>query len=152
MGRHATIWSLPTRPGHRIPARISLRGWHPLNLNFFLTILDPKNGGVSILCGKKRPIHIARELTKRYEESIGKTINEALEYFIINKPKGEFTIVLGGKQNRPRNKTSESEALNKLNSFIKQGEKSNLAARKIAEETGYEKKWLYSKLHKGLDK
>ena len=47
---------------------------------------------------------------------------------------------------------SESEALNKLNRLIKQGEKSNIAARKISEESGFEKKWLYSKLHKRLDK
>ena len=107
---------------------------------------------LSMSCGKERPIHIARELTKRYEESIGSTIEEVLRYFIINKPKGEFTIVLGGINNQQKNKTSESEALNKLNILIKQGEKSNVAARKIAEESGYEKKWLYSKLHKKLDK
>ncbi|WP_269611047.1 16S rRNA (cytidine(1402)-2'-O)-methyltransferase [Prochlorococcus marinus] len=108
---------------------------------------------LSNLCGNKRPIQIARELTKRYEESIGKTIEEVLRYFIVNKPKGEFTIVLGGNSNNNNNnRISESEALNKLHELIKQGEKSNIAARKIAEETGYEKKWLYSKLHKKLDK
>ena len=108
---------------------------------------------LSISCGKDRPILIARELTKRYEESIGKTIEEVQKYFVLNKPKGEFTIVLGGNNNiKQKNKTSESEALNKLNILIKQGEKSNIAARKVAEETGYEKKWLYSKLHKKLDK
>ena len=51
-----------------------------------------------------------------------------------------------------KNKITESEALNKLNKLIKQGEKSNIAARKVAEETGYGKKFLYSKLHKKLDK
>ncbi len=109
---------------------------------------------LSIACGKERPIQIARELTKRYEESIGKTIEEVLKYFIANKPKGEFTIVLGGKKknNKHKNKTSESEALDKLSRLINQGERSNIAARKIAEETGYEKKWLYSQLHKRLDK
>ena len=109
---------------------------------------------LSILCGNERPIHIARELTKRFEESIGKTIEEVTEYFIANKPKGEFTIVLGGNNNnnKQKDKISESEALNKLNILINQGEKSNIAARKVAEETGYEKKWLYSKLHKRLDK
>ena len=104
------------------------------------------------MCGKDRPIQIARELTKRYEESIGKTIEEALKYFITNKPRGEFTIVLGGNNNKQNNKTSESEALNKLNILIDQGEKPNFAAKQIAEETGYDKKWLYSKLHKKLDK
>ena len=108
---------------------------------------------LSLICGKERPIQIARELTKMYEESIGRTIEEVLEYFNINKPKGEFTIVLGGKNdNQGTNKISESEALNKLDRLIKQGERSNIAARKIAHETGYEKKWLYSKLHKKLDK
>ncbi|WP_413678348.1 16S rRNA (cytidine(1402)-2'-O)-methyltransferase [Prochlorococcus sp. MIT 0916] len=107
---------------------------------------------LSISCGKERPIQIARELTKRYEESIGKTIEQVLIYFNTNKPKGEFTIVLGGNTNKLENITSESLALNKLNSLIKQGEKPNLAARKVAEETGYKKKWLYSKLNKKLDK
>ena len=108
---------------------------------------------LSIACGKERPIQIARELTKIHEESIGETIEEVLEYFIINRPRGEFTIVLGGNNNhKQETKISESEALNKLNILIRQGEKSNIAARKVAEETGYTKKWLYSKLHKKLDK
>ena len=111
-----------------------------------------KYTNLSIFCGKGRPIYIARELTKRYEESIGKTIEEVIKYFILNKPKGEFTIVLGGNNNKQETKISESEALNKLNILIRQGEKSNIAARKVAEETGYTKKWLYSKLHKKLDK
>jgi len=106
---------------------------------------------LSIVCGIERPILIARELTKRYEESIGKTIGEALEYFINNNPKGEFTIVLGGN-NKEERKIKESEALCKLNNLIKQGERSSNAAQKVAEETGYNKKWLYSKLHKELDK
>ena len=107
---------------------------------------------LSILCGKERPIQIARELTKRYEESIGNTIEEVLDYFLINKPKGEFTIVLGGNNKKKENIVNESEAIYKLNSLIMQGEKSNVAAQKIAKETGFKKKWLYSKLHKKLDK
>ena len=108
---------------------------------------------LSTLCGKERPIQIAKELTKRFEETIGNTIEEAIEYFKINKPKGEFTLVLGGYIEKNKvNKISESEALNKLYKLIESGERSNIAARKIAHETGYEKKWLYSKLHKKLDK
>ncbi len=108
---------------------------------------------LSTICGKERPIQIGRELTKIYEESIGGTIEEAIKYFNINKPKGEFTIVLGGQQKQNKYiRISESEAINKLNVLIKNGEKSNIAARKVADETGYEKKWLYSKLHKKLDK
>tara|TARA_Y100001968_G_scaffold137125_1_gene125350 strand:+ start:1601 stop:2488 length:888 start_codon:yes stop_codon:yes gene_type:complete len=107
---------------------------------------------LSVACGESRPIKIARELTKRYEEFIGNTIEEVIEYFTFNKPKGEFTIVLGGNKNMQEKKISESEALNKLYRLIEEGEKSNVAARKVSEETGYEKRWLYSKLHKELDK
>ena len=107
---------------------------------------------LSDLCGKERPIQISRELTKRYEETIGKTIEEVLAFFMMNKPRGEFTIVLGGNKNPQENKKSESEALTELNNLINLGEKPNIAAKKVAEETGYKKKWLYSKLHKKLDK
>ena len=107
---------------------------------------------LSTSCGKERPIQIARELTKIHEESIGETIEQVLEYFIKNRPRGEFTIVLGGNNNKQEIKISESEALNKLNMLIKQGERSNIAAHKVSKETGYKKKWLYSKLHKKLDK
>ena len=107
---------------------------------------------LSISCGKDRPIQITRELTKRYEESMGGTIDEIRNYFMKTPPKGEFTIVLGGNKNKQRNKISESEALDRLNNLIKEGERSIIAARIIAEETGFEKKWLYSKLHKRLDK
>tara|TARA_B100001250_G_scaffold19248_1_gene16509 strand:+ start:376 stop:1266 length:891 start_codon:yes stop_codon:yes gene_type:complete len=108
---------------------------------------------LSTFCGKERPLQIARELTKIYEESIGRTIEDAINHFSNHKPKGEFTLVLGGKkENKNEHKMSEKEALNKLNRLINQGEKSNIAARKVADETGYAKKWLYSKLHKKLDK
>ncbi len=104
------------------------------------------------LCGNDRPINISRELTKRYEESIGKTIEEVLLYFTKNKPRGEFTIVLGGNNNQKEDKLSESEALKKLYTLINKGEKAGIATRKVAKESGYNKNWLYSKLHKDLDK
>ncbi len=107
---------------------------------------------LSTFCGETRPIKIARELTKRYEELIGETIEEAIKHFKTNKPKGEFTLVLGGNNYNQKITISESEALMKLNNLINQGEKSNVAAKKVANETGYKKKWLYSKLHKNLDK
>ena len=44
MGRRGTmIWDLGTAPRGRISLRISPGGFHPLTLNFFPPILDPKN-------------------------------------------------------------------------------------------------------------
>jgi len=108
---------------------------------------------LSILCGKERPIQIARELTKRYEETIGNTIKDTIEYFKSNSPKGEFTLVIAGKKKDSHiERASESEVLNRLNELITNGEKANAAARIVANETGYKKKWLYSQLHKKLDR
>ncbi len=44
-----------------------------------------------------RKVAICRELTKIYEEIYRGRLDEALEYFIENKPRGEFVIVLEGK-------------------------------------------------------
>lgn len=42
----------------------------------------------------EKELSISRELTKIYEETFRGTIKESLDYFEINKPKGEFVIVL----------------------------------------------------------
>ena len=104
---------------------------------------------LSNLCGNERPIQIGRELTKIFEESIGQTIQEALDYFEINPPKGEFTIVIGGNPNYKKdNILNELEVMKKLKILINNGQKPKEAARIISEETGYSKNWLYSELHK----
>ena len=104
-------------------------------------------------CGQERPIQIARELTKRYEETIGPTIKEAKDYFKKNNPRGEFTLVLGGNLNQKNNhKLSEEEVITKLQNLLSKGQSSKDAAQIISKETGYSKKWLYSKLHTNLKK
>lgn len=47
--------------------------------------------------GAERQIVIGRELTKIHEEFIRGTIEEAEEMFKSRKPKGEFVLILGGK-------------------------------------------------------
>ena len=53
---------------------------------------------LAMVCGHERPLQVARELTKLHEEFIGPTIGSAIEHFKNNKPRGEFTIVLGGEE------------------------------------------------------
>lgn len=47
--------------------------------------------------GEERQLVIARELTKIHEEFIRGTVREIKEIFKDKKPKGEFTVILGGK-------------------------------------------------------
>ena len=51
-----------------------------------------------------------------------------------------------------KNPISENEAINKLQMLIQKGQSAKDATQKISEETGYSKNWLYSQLHKKLDK
>lgn len=51
--------------------------------------------------GGKRPACIARELTKMHEEVLRGTLKELLEHFKTHKPRGEFTLVIGGKTAPP---------------------------------------------------
>lgn len=45
-----------------------------------------------------RRIAVCRELTKMYEQIYRGTLKEAVEYFIENRPRGEFVLVLEGKK------------------------------------------------------
>jgi len=44
-----------------------------------------------------RPISVSRELTKLYEETLRGTVTEMIEHFTNKPPKGEFVVVVGGK-------------------------------------------------------
>tara|TARA_B100000700_G_C15024125_1_gene847251 strand:- start:1038 stop:1910 length:873 start_codon:yes stop_codon:yes gene_type:complete len=103
---------------------------------------------LSELCGPGRPITLARELTKIYEEQIGPNIQEALKYFKKEKPRGEFTIVLGGNPHSDKIITDESVLVKDMNELIKKGRSSIEAAKEISKISGQSKRFLYSLLHK----
>ncbi len=44
-----------------------------------------------------RPLVIARELTKKFEELFRGTVTDALEYFQQHAPRGEFVILISGR-------------------------------------------------------
>lgn len=48
--------------------------------------------------GLERQISISRELTKLFEETVQGTIEHVLQHFKQNPPKGEFVIVLKGRE------------------------------------------------------
>jgi 16S rRNA (cytidine1402-2'-O)-methyltransferase len=47
--------------------------------------------------GAERPMSVSREITKIHEETIRGTLQEVLNYYTTNPPKGEIVIVVGGK-------------------------------------------------------
>jgi 16S rRNA (cytidine1402-2'-O)-methyltransferase len=89
-----------------------------------------------------RPITLARELTKRYEEFWRGTIGEALVYYETTVPKGEFTVAIAPT---PQTATvfSESEIVTELQNLIAQGLSRSEASRQLAERTDLSKREIY---------
>jgi hypothetical protein len=50
------------------------------------------------LFGSSRKVSISRELTKIYEETVRGELSEMLDHFTKNPPKGEFVLILSGKE------------------------------------------------------
>lgn len=48
------------------------------------------------VCGAERPAAVAREISKLHEEIARGTLQELIDHFSQNNPKGEIVIVLGG--------------------------------------------------------
>ncbi|MDR1336394.1 MAG: 16S rRNA (cytidine(1402)-2'-O)-methyltransferase [Tannerella sp.] len=51
--------------------------------------------------GRDRPVSVSREISKRYEETLRGSLEEIISHFSVNEPRGEFVIVMAGK-NRAR--------------------------------------------------
>jgi 16S rRNA (cytidine1402-2'-O)-methyltransferase len=53
---------------------------------------------LALVMGNDRKVSVSREISKIYEETINGTLEEVNQHFIKKAPKGEFVIVLDGKQ------------------------------------------------------
>lgn len=93
----------------------------------------------------ERRISISRELTKVYEEIRHTTLKEAIEYFETNEPRGEFVLVIEGKE-----KIQGDELLNNLplkehiNYYINQGMQKKDALKSVAKDRGVSKRDVYN--------
>lgn len=96
----------------------------------------------------ERQIAVARELTKLYEEIFRGTLEQALEHFTAQPPRGEFTLVVSGC---PARQTHWSvEELQEALRLAKQGgEPPAQVARRLAAESGWKKSEIYALLVSG---
>tara|TARA_B100001057_G_scaffold494310_1_gene590600 strand:- start:491 stop:1354 length:864 start_codon:yes stop_codon:yes gene_type:complete len=97
-------------------------------------------------CGGDREIQISRELTKKFEEHIGDTIDMALEFFKGKKILGEITIVVKGINKTNYLKNDKSLIKKELNELIKAGLSLSAASKFLATKTNLTKGEIY-KLH-----
>lgn len=94
-----------------------------------------------------RKISLCRELTKIHEEAFRTTLSEAVEYYIVNKPKGEFVIVIEGAKAEDILKSETIEqAYEQVKNLVSKGMRGADACKEIAKSTVFSKGELYALL------
>ncbi len=105
------------------------------------TLQDLANQG-----GDQRPIAIARELTKRYEQFWRGSLSEAIATWTPENPacpiKGEFVLILGGVLPVTHQPT-EAEIIAALADRMAQGMSRSAASREIAGQLNLSKRSVY---------
>lgn len=94
-----------------------------------------------------RKISLCRELTKIHEEAFRTTLSEAVRYYTVNKPKGEFVLVIEGAKAEDILKAETIEqAYEQVKSLVSKGMRGADACKEIAKSTGFSKGELYALL------
>lgn len=100
-----------------------------------------------------RNIAVARELTKKHETVNRGTVGKVLEYFKENEPKGEFVLVLEGKDKEKikEDKIASFEEMTieeHFNMYIEQGMSEKDAMKQVAKDRGIGKRDVYAYIKK----
>ncbi len=60
--------------------------------------------------GPERKVSVSRELTKKFEQTVRGTLAEVADYFREHEPKGEFVIVVAGREKERSDRREEGQA------------------------------------------
>jgi 16S rRNA (cytidine1402-2'-O)-methyltransferase len=93
-----------------------------------------------------RPIAVARELTKIHEEIFRGTVQQAREHFNRIEPRGEFTLVVGGKAGETAGPWGEEQLFQALREGLAAGQPQSRLAGEIAAKSGWERREVYRKI------
>ena len=100
-----------------------------------------------------RELTICRELTKRYEEAFQTTLNKALEKYSNSEIKGEFVLVIAGKDEQiieleKRSKWENMSIAQHVDYYMNQGNDKKEAMKMAAKDRGVSKRDIYNELMK----
>ena len=102
-------------------------------------LIDLKN-----ICGGLRHLVVVKELTKKYEKHFGNNIDEALNKIIKTEPRGEYTVIIGGNQNKNDIKENLDKNLIKdLKELINAGLSHKDASNYLSKKSGKSKNQIY---------
>ncbi len=101
------------------------------------TLLDIKT-----VLGEKRKIVMVRELTKKHQEIIRGNIDEIIDRFLQQDPRGEFCLLIGGKMREPM-KLNEEQLIKEVDDLIEKGMDKKEAFKLKARQYNLQKSVVY---------
>lgn len=98
-----------------------------------------------------RRLTICKELTKRHETAFQTTIKEAVAYYEVNEPRGEFVMVIEGRSREELKQEAiaqwmELSVEEHMEVYLSQGMEKKEAMKKVAKERGVSKREIYQAL------
>jgi 16S rRNA (cytidine1402-2'-O)-methyltransferase len=96
----------------------------------------------------ERKVALCRELTKLHEEILRFTLNEAVEYYSLNSPRGEYVIVVAGKTDveileEEKAKWEMLSIEDHIKKYINEGMNKKEAIKKVAKDRNMPKADVY---------
>jgi len=100
-----------------------------------------------------RKITLCRELTKKFETIFPTTLEDALEYYETNEPRGEYVLVLEGKSHQQKKEEKQAELSEvpieeHMKLYEEKGIDRKEAMKLVAKERGISKRDVYNYLLK----
>ncbi len=104
-----------------------------------------------------RQISLCRELTKKYETVMRTTISGALTFYGTEEPRGEYVLVIEGKDVKEtieeKEKAWKSEPIEEhMERYLSQGMDKKAAMKQVAKDRGIRKRDVYQSLMEGETK
>ena len=92
----------------------------------------------------ERPVCVARELTKIYEEFVRGSASEVIAHYAAQPPRGEIVLVVGGASDEDASQWDESRVRAALHDRLNAGESLSSAAKAVAAQSGWNRRAVYA--------
>lgn len=90
-----------------------------------------------------RAVALCRELTKLHEDTMRTTLQDAVDYYSENEPRGEYVLVVAGREKREGARLTLEEGVERVLQLRENGMKMKEAVRQVADDTGLPRNDLY---------
>lgn len=101
---------------------------------------------MALTFGADRKISLCREMTKIHEQVFRTTLEEAIQYYSENTPKGEFVLILEGAQKPVEPEITFEQAVEEAAQLVESGVRVADAAKQVSAHTPFKKSEIYSAL------